>query len=139
MLRHFRLVTEGPRGGASLLAIFGGTRVPTAIPHKLFEVVAGAELRVETDPGAWVTATVEVETPVGRTFEHVIRGRADEQGIARLEVPYATLTSAPAHPVDGYRITVGSRVTSVEVSEEDVREGRVIRVPFADRGSGSRP
>ena len=88
-LERFRLITEGPRGGRPLNAIFD-KRATSDVPYKLFEIVAGAILEARTSPGGEVVAEVDLRTPTGREFTYSATVRADEEGLARLRVPYAT-------------------------------------------------
>jgi len=135
-LDHFRLVTEGPKDGLPLAALLGSPPPRGTVPYKLFEVVEGALLEIETTPGARVSAAVTLETETGRRFVHRVRGRADAEGRGALRVPYAT-ESAGASTVraDGpYRVRAGGVEIPVEVGDADVREGRRITLTI-NRGS----
>lgn len=125
---HFRLVTEGPAGGLPLAVAMGRSDVPTPIPYKLFEIVAGADLHVETDAGERVTASVELRTPTGRRFRYVAEAEAGPEGAARLRLPYATRTRVPTRPTTAWRIQAGDRVAALSVSDADVQEGRRVFV-----------
>jgi hypothetical protein len=99
------------------------------VPYKLFEVVEGAVLEVEVEPGARAAASAEVRTAAGRGFRYRARATADAAGVARIRVPYATEAAGPAARAAGaWRIAAGGSVRCARVSERDVREGAVVRV-----------
>lgn len=125
---HFRLVTEGPRGGRPLSDIYGGAGLPGVSPYKLFERVEGAVLEVHAAPGAAVEAVTTVRTPIGRQFRFPIHREAGADGVVRMRVPYATDGAAPTGAIGPWRVQVGGNEHSVAVSEADVREGRTIVV-----------
>jgi asparagine N-glycosylation enzyme membrane subunit Stt3 len=135
---HFRLIAEGPEGGAHFARNFqlDGLRVTgdATLPYKLFEVVKGAELVVPAPAGEEATATVRLGTPTGREVELTARATAGADGLARVRVPYPT--RAPVHGVAGvvkalgpYRVHVGTRTWGVAVSEDEVRDGAAVVVP----------
>ncbi len=126
---HFRLVTEGPRGGRSLREGFGLPLDPHAVPYKLFEVVEGAVLEAHAAPGTPVAASATIRTPIGRTFVYEAEGSAGPDGVARLRVPYPTTTDAPARPVAPWRVRVGDSAVAVAVPEQAVENGEVVVVP----------
>ncbi len=127
---RFRLLTEGPRGGVPLLSEYGIRLPPGVQPYKLFEIVPGAVLEVQAKPGATVVAEVFVETPTERRFPYRAQTTADERGVARLRVPYASQTLAPAHPAGPWRVHAGdSQERSVDVTDADVESGAVVAVP----------
>jgi dolichyl-phosphooligosaccharide-protein glycotransferase len=125
---RFRLIAEGPHGGRPLLALFGRRATPGAPPYKLFELVEGAVLEAHGVPGTPVEAQVTVRSPSGRRFVYSARGQTDESGIARLRVPYATLTRMPVRPTGPYRLRIGARDFEVAVSEDAVRRGDTVAV-----------
>jgi dolichyl-diphosphooligosaccharide--protein glycosyltransferase len=121
---HFRLVTEGPPGGRPLSSLFDLRRAKSpAVPYKLYEVVEGALLEAEAPPGTEVEASVIVVTPAHRRFTYRAWAPAGADGVARLRLPYATETHAPARPVGPWRVRVGGATHEVAVSEQAVREG----------------
>jgi asparagine N-glycosylation enzyme membrane subunit Stt3 len=130
-LGHFRLVAESSPGGLGLGAIFRNTKAD-AVAYKLFEIVPGAQLEVEAEPGTRVVARVEVRSNQGRTFTYRNAARADEDGWARLSLPYATERPKGAGSRFGaislYRIQVGEHSRALRVNESDVAQGRVIRL-----------
>ena len=127
-LEQFRLITEGPRGGRPISDLFGMRRPANVTPYKLFEVVPGALLDVVAAPGAHVEAEVVVQTPMGRRFVYRGEANADDQGVARLRVPYATRTSAPARPIGPFRVRAGDAEWSVDVDDAQVQDGATIAV-----------
>jgi dolichyl-diphosphooligosaccharide--protein glycosyltransferase len=103
-VERFRLVTEGPPGGTLLIA----GRLQRS-PFKLFELVAGAVLEAEGQPGALLVAEIEIETPLGRRFRYRAASTASANGIVRVRVPYATDGDTPARPTGPYRILFGGK------------------------------
>lgn len=126
---RFRLVTEGPPGGRSLLEGFGLPHDPHAVPYKLFEVVEGAVLEAHAPPGTPVVASVTVRTPIGRSFVYEADAAAGPDGVAKLRVPYASVTDAPARPIAPWRVRVGDAAVAVAVSDQAVENGDVVAVP----------
>ncbi len=127
-LARFRLVAEGPERGRPLFHQFRGRPPRGAPPYRLFEVVEGARLRVPAEPGSEVLAEIWLASPLGRSFAWRARARAGADGMARLRVPYPTRGAAPVRTLGSYRVRAGERDLRVEVSESDVREGRVVAV-----------
>ena len=142
-IERLRLVTEGPRGGVPLLSPYGVRLPPGVQPYKLFEVVPGAVLEARAAPGSAVEAEVVVETPAGRRFPYRAQAVADERGVARLRVPYASETTAPARPEGPWRVRAGGGPErSVAVTDADVESGAVVRVPAGEydgRGTAATP
>ncbi len=128
-LAHFRLVVEGPAEGRPVAGVALGSDQRVAAPYKLFEVVPGALLEVEAAPGTRVRASVTVGASSRRRFVHRTFAHADEEGLARLRVPYATASRTPAGPLGPYRIVAGDARFEVEVGEEALLEGGRIAVP----------
>lgn len=128
-LGHFRLVAEGPAGGIPLASLLAPAGPEQTVPYKLFEVVPGAVLELEVEPGARVAASAAIETAGGRGFRYRARATADAAGVARIRVPYATeAAGAPARATSAWRIAAEGSVRCARVSERDVREGAVVRV-----------
>jgi hypothetical protein len=120
-------VTEGPPSGISI-GNLSQPRPTGDIPYKLFEIVPGALLRVPAEPGAAVSAELTIRTPTLRRFTYRATAEADAEGVARLRVPYATETEAPARPLAPYAVRAGERAYEVVVSDVQVREGAAIDV-----------
>jgi hypothetical protein len=124
---RFRLVTEGPAGGAPFAALLGGAPPSWGhVPYKLFEVVAGAVLEVPAQAGQRVVARAAIKTPTERTFVYVAEAIADDDGRARIRVPYATETDAPARPIGPWRITSGDVVYHATLRDSDVVTGATV-------------
>ena len=140
-LGHFRLVSEGPRAGVPFLPV---PAPPGLAPYKLFEVVEGAVLEIEAEPGSAVQAELALVTSEGRRFPFHAVALADEAGVARLRLPYATEPVAPTRADGPWRLRVSGREIPAEVSEQDVLEGLVLRVGSSAQlggpgATGSRP
>jgi hypothetical protein len=134
-LEHFRLVTEGPPRGFPLGALGGAVPGNVVAPYKLFEIVEGAVLEIRAAPGSEVEVSLEVATPARRRFRYRAVARAGEAGVARIRVPYATETAAPARPTGPYRVRAESAGAEVHVSEEQVLRGAVLAIALAPGGS----
>jgi hypothetical protein len=132
---QFRLITEGPRDGRPLIALYGGGAAPGVAPYKLFERVAGAVLEVHTAAGKPVEAKLILHTPLGRNFEYPANAIAGDDGIARLRVPYASQGATPVASREPWLVRVGDTTQPVAVSEEAVLHGDTI-VVAAPGGSG---
>jgi asparagine N-glycosylation enzyme membrane subunit Stt3 len=141
-LGHFRLLTEAPRGGASIQAIFGHGSGDLA-PYKLFEIVRGAVLEVRAEPGRRATASVDLVTPGGRAFLYRNGGRVGADGLARITLPYPTDADAPPGARGGasravtaaqgpYRVRVGSVERTLRVSGAAVRAGERIEIDLPE-------
>jgi len=132
---QFRLITEGPRGGRPLSAIYGGAAAPGVAPYKLFERVAGAVLEVHAAAGTPVEAKLILHTPLGRNFEYPANAIAGDDGVARLRVPYASQGATPVASREPWLVRVGDTTRPVAVSEEAVLHGDTVVVSAPD-GSG---
>jgi asparagine N-glycosylation enzyme membrane subunit Stt3 len=128
-LGRFRLVTEGPRGGRPLAVFFPRGRPRGMVPYKLFEVVKGALLEVVGAPGDRVSASAEVETPIGRHFRFRAEAVVAAGGTARLRLPYANERRHPARTVGPWQVESAERMWRFEVPEEAVRTGATLRLP----------
>ena len=127
-LEHFRLITEGPAWGIPLGFLTGVVRRPSLAPYKLFEVVEGVVFEYRGAPGVEVTAQLGIRTPTGRRFVYRASTLADREGLARLRVPYATVTTAPTRPAGPYTVRSGGRSQRIRVSDAQVRQGAVIAI-----------
>jgi hypothetical protein len=89
---------------------------------------------VEALPGQAVQASLEIRSNQGRFFRYRARGVADEEGHARLVLPYATEPSPlPVSPprteaLGAYRLEVAGRTRALRVSEQAVTSGEELRV-----------
>jgi hypothetical protein len=131
-LDRFRLVYDSPhRLSPCGLPTHLATRLETERVSylKIFELVEGAFLKARARPLSLVRAEVMIRTNGGREFVYSTRARCDEEGEVTLRLPYATrarpdpfLTVA----VGGYRIEGGGLSETLNVTEDDVRLGRVV-------------
>ena len=140
-LSNFRLVAEGPVGGRPLRLMYPRGSPTRVVPYKLFEIVEGALLWVAATPGSDVVAELRVGTEMNRNFLYSARARAEDDGIARLRVPFPTASKGSIQTESAYRVKVGRRSQRVSVSEEEVRTGTRVEIAFpmdsAARASGS--
>jgi len=127
-LGHFRLITEGPAGGAALTDLFLGKRPFRYSPYKLFEIVSGALLLVEARQAEKVYATIRLNSPSGRLVDYVSRATADETGRARLRLPYPTEKTSPVYAAGKYKVRVGDDEFALAVSEVAVVSGETIHL-----------
>jgi hypothetical protein len=131
---HFRLIAEGPVGGRSLADLERTPADAGAVPYQLFEVVPGALLEAPAAPGTPVVARLRLETPDGRRFPYRAVTIAEDDGVARLRVPYpseAGETGSPAEQVRArgpWRVRIGDVLHEIAVAEQDVRAGATIVV-----------
>ncbi len=97
------------------------------VPYKLFEVVAGAVLVAEAEPGSPVRAAIRVIPQEGEAFSYGTLAHADPDGLARLRVPYASGSAGRIRTSGPWVVRTAERILKLSVSEEDVREGREVR------------
>ncbi len=139
-LEHFRLVTESTPGRVGFDLLYekkpDDEPAATRVSYKLFEIVRGAVLEIQTQGGERVSVAVSLETEDGRRFTYAGSGQADENGRASFRVPYATGESQPVRASGPYRVSAGFSLARVHVNEVDVREGRSIEVSFDSGGAG---
>ena len=130
-LGHFRLLAESAGGGLGLGSIFQQSR-PDTVAYKLFQIVPGARLEVQTEPGTRVAARIDLQTNQGREFSYRTFAEADESGRAVLSLPYATERSRDPESRVGalsvYGIRFADQSRSLRVREADVMEGRRLRL-----------
>ena len=70
-------------------------------------------------------AKVKVKTNQGRIFEYVQRVKV-ENGTYELVLPYAQNTVYPVKPIEPYTIVSGNVTKSLELSDNDVINGKTI-------------
>ena len=68
-------------------------------------------------------------SPAGRRFRFRATALADAAGSARLRVPYASEPGAATGAEGRWRVRGAGAEREVAVSERDVVEGRVLRLP----------
>ena len=134
-LEHFRLLAEAPAGAPALGEIFGESSRRRGAPYKLYEVVPGAEVVVQCQPGSLVNASVRVRSRGRRDFEWSATAVSAEDGWARLRVPYAM--GRPASRLQGggaaftrgpLRVGCDGWTRAVKLSLEAVQQGASIEV-----------
>jgi len=101
---------------------------------KIFERVAGARVVGELVPGAKIMLWATVRSPKGDTFtfDYADRATADSAGRFTFRVPYWNRASPDESGLDeGFTLLAPSLnwERRVEVTETDVREGRMVVVP----------
>ena len=101
---------------------------------KIFEYVEGAVLTGKAAPGEVVELTLTLQTNQNRTFNYVQSTEADASGNFAFRVPYSTTgpingeTNFAVKPMGNYTISAGSSEGTVNVSEEDVLNGKTVNV-----------
>jgi hypothetical protein len=122
---RLRLVATSGDAPRSTLRDYAA-RVRHATALKLFEVVSGAVLVVEAEPGSRVTAEIWLRPENGERRLYQTVGLADAEGVARLRVPYATAQQGPVSTSGAWLVRVAGRVLAFQVGEADVHEGREV-------------
>ncbi|SET62726.1 glycosyltransferase family 39 protein [Stigmatella erecta] len=119
---HFRLIHES---AASRLH-------KPALPYaRLFELVPGAELRGRCNPGAAVSARLELTTPRGPLLHYTPQTTADTQGAFSLRVAYPTEGDPAASEIRAaaaYQVTCDGGGGTATVSEDAVRAGTALEL-----------
>ena len=124
-LEHFRLVTEGPKGGMPIAALFETER-RQVVPYKLWEIVPGAVLQIVISPGETIEARLAVKTPTGRRFVYRAHAVADPEGIASLRVPYATSSKTGTRTGPHYVIEGDGKRWQANVPEAAIRKNETV-------------
>lgn len=135
-LQHFRLITEAPAAGRSIGEIFR-RQPPGSVPYRLFEIVKGARLEVRGAPGSDVVATVSLLTPTGRKRQYRNAARVDDDGWARLVLPYSTEATQPTRARGPYRVRVAGVDHALRVSEAQVVEGEQVTLASEPTSKGN--
>jgi hypothetical protein len=99
--------------------------------YKLFGVVAGAILRIRgAAPGSKVSATIPIETNVGRAFLWTTQDVAGPSGDTAIRVPYASGRNGMVL-AGRYAVSDGKRKKEVAVSEPQIVGGGILDVNLA--------
>ena len=116
--------------------LFGDERESLS-PYKLFELVPGATIELQTEPHALMTAELPLKTPSGRHFMYRAVNRADEKGRAQIRVPYANPLGRPrskfkqrvdrVEVLGPYVVRVGERQFRIHISEEEIQSAAILR------------
>ena len=119
-LWNYRLLSESP--ATVQVMQFRASR------YKLFGVVAGAILRIRgAVPGSKVSATIPVETNVGRDFLWTTQDVAGPSGNTAIRVPYTSGWNGMVL-AGRYAVSDGKRVREVAVSEQQIVGGGILDV-----------
>jgi hypothetical protein len=119
-LEHF-----WPRAASTSASLEVGVRQPDLW---LFEHVAGAEVAGTAVAGSTVTATLELQRRGGATVPYTAWARADADGVWTLRLPIPSGWHGPGLPTGGaWRVLADGRERSLELTEEQVRGGSVVR------------
>ncbi|NPE30011.1 oligosaccharyl transferase, archaeosortase A system-associated [Methanococcoides sp. SA1] len=139
-LEQYRMVYESPVGNSAETgykniynALFEGNLALEDTGYvKIFEYVEGAKIVGEAPEGEEVVISTTIQTNIGRIFEYSQSTVSD--GTYSFTVPYSTQgpiegeTQFDTMPVGPYKISYGSVVEEVDVSERDALDGNVIGV-----------
>jgi len=121
---HFRLIYESKT--------FLGEN-PAKAQVKIFEYVPGALIRVRTGPDQKVGCVLNMTSNQDRPFIYANQA-ATKDGVMEMRVPYSTESRYECKAVDPYLIfsgnQMGVQMKHVNVSEDDVLNGRTIEVAF---------
>ena len=121
---HFRLIYES--------RTFLGEN-PAKAQVKIFEYVPGALIRVRTGPDQKVGCVLNMTSNQNRPFIYANQA-APKEGVLEMRVPYSTESRYECKAADPYLIfsgnQMGVRMKHVNVSEDDVLQGRTIEVAF---------
>jgi dolichyl-diphosphooligosaccharide--protein glycosyltransferase len=93
---------------------------------KIFERVKGAKIYGKSN-SSLVMVELKVKTNQGRVFTYSNSVKV-ENGTYEIIVPYAQDTKYPVKPLGDYTITDGKVVKHFTLSDEDVENGREIRI-----------
>jgi len=121
---HFRLIYESKT--------FLGEN-PAKAQVKIFEYVPGALIRVRTGPDQKVGCVLNMTSNQDRPFIYANQA-TPKDGVMEMRVPYSTESRYECAAVDPYLIfsgnQMGVRMKHVNVSEDDVLQGRTVEVAF---------
>ena len=121
---HFRLIYES--------RTFLGEN-PAKAQVKIFEYVPGALIRVRTGPDQKVGCVLNMTSNQDRPFIYANQA-APKECVLEMRVPYSTESRYECKAADPYLIfsgnQMGVRMKHVNVSEDDVLQGRTIEVAF---------
>ncbi|MBE0524498.1 MAG: oligosaccharyl transferase, archaeosortase A system-associated [Methanosarcinales archaeon] len=98
---------------------------------KIFEYVEGAKLEGFASPNEVIFAQINIISNRNRTFTYSNQVISNETGWYEITLPYSTSgTPYETRPLESYKILINNSSISknIEVLEEDVIEGRTVRV-----------
>ncbi len=97
--------------------------------YKVFEVVPGAILRGKAMPNSRVFISLPLVTSAKQMMYFQDAATADSNGNFSFTVPYSTDTlQGGTLPLGGYALSQGMQGREVNVTERDVKEGRIVSV-----------
>ena len=121
---HFRLIHESS-------TFLGSGDNPSKSKVKIYEYVPGAIIRVQAGPDQKVGALLNMTSNQGRPFNYVNEATPNG-GAFEIRVPYSTENRYETHAVSPYLVFSGNengvKMMNLNVSEEDILEGRTIEV-----------
>ncbi len=118
-MSHLRLIYESLPEGSDL----------SANQVKIFERVSGARIAGTAATEEPVVAALDVTTNQGRCFQYT-KIAAARDGRYEMTVPYSTDGGCQVRAIGPYTLSSGGKVLLVDVGEEDVLLGRVVKVDF---------
>jgi dolichyl-diphosphooligosaccharide--protein glycosyltransferase len=129
-----RLAEYDGRGLGGLRLVFEGSpprlSKGRSTPYKVFERVAGARVRGRGDPGATVSAELELRTHRARPLLYRVHTVVDTVGSYELRLPYANRDGSPSIETgESYQLESGGCEDSVAVEEHQVTGGEEVRGP----------
>lgn len=139
---RLRLIAPAEPSPLTTRTARGDSKSGWGFPFRLFELVEGALLLVEAEPGTEVVAAIRLEMSVGRSVVYRTVGTAGADGVARVRVPYSTRQAGLVATPGPWRVRVGEREIPYEVSEVDVRNGHEVSAadrPDSERSAPRRP
>jgi dolichyl-diphosphooligosaccharide--protein glycosyltransferase len=111
-LEHFRLIYESK----TTTAIFEDSKEEIK-EVKIFEYVKGAKIVGQTIPGKQISLSTKIKTNQGREFVWE-KNINSQDGYFKFTVPYSQT----------YQLKIGEKEIQINVSEEDVLEGKEIKI-----------
>jgi dolichyl-diphosphooligosaccharide--protein glycosyltransferase len=101
-----------------------------AAAYRWFQIVEGARIEGQANPGSTVTARITLTPEGGPSKRYEVRTRANSKGRYRVIVPYPTGDDSTAVASgDHYRVIGSSGSGDVVVSEDAVQSGETIEGP----------
>ncbi|MBZ3935378.1 oligosaccharyl transferase, archaeosortase A system-associated [Methanimicrococcus blatticola] len=101
---------------------------------KVFEYVEGAVIKGTASANETVELTLTIQTNQNRIFNYNQTVKADENGNFSFRVPYSTTgsvngeTNFAVKPIGNYTVKYGSVEERIDVSEDDVLNGKTVTV-----------
>ena len=138
---HAGMAVDGRPATAHFLLVYDSLEQRRKTPSssaRVFQVVPGAVLTGQGQPGEPVTAALRLRNHHGQTFEYMRMGQVDAAGRFELRVAYPTEGSpwvAPQEVGGAYALTIGgARAVVVSVPRASVESGTRIDTPQSPVG-----